>query len=254
MERNLNLKDFQQKLMENGYFPQEEFVFADCDRNKRARVESLLSKAAAFAGYDYDARGLTYAKLYGMRKVFLLSRIALRIHDGPRYREVMDITTWENGAKGAHMQRVYEMRDREGRLRVSIKSDWILVDPETRRILRPGSFTARQIGEGGREVDCPDPRKITLPREGLEDLGTRKVVWSDLDGNGHLYSGKYGDIVWDYLPPDLQERAPREFFINYSKEATLGQELRLEGFREEDTYRMEGLGPEGTCFSAMCVF
>ena len=45
--------------MENGYFRQEEFVFADCDRNKRARVAALLSKAAAFAGYDYDARGLT---------------------------------------------------------------------------------------------------------------------------------------------------------------------------------------------------
>ena len=53
--------------MENGYFRQEEFVFADCDRNKRARVAALLSRAAAFAGYDYDARGLTYEKLYAMR-------------------------------------------------------------------------------------------------------------------------------------------------------------------------------------------
>ena len=250
----MKLKDFQQKLMENGYFRQEEFVFADCDRNKRVRVAALLSKAAAYAGYDYDARGLTYEKLYDMREVFLLSRMALRIHDCPRYREVMDITTWENGAKGAHMQRVYEMRDQTGRLRVSIKSDWILVEPETRRILRPGSFTARKIGEGGKELDCPDTRKILLPREGLEDLGTRKVVWSDLDGNGHLYSGNYGDIVWDYLPPDLQERTPRDFFIDYSKEATLGQELHLLGLREGDTYRMEGLGPEGTCFTAMCVF
>ena len=248
------MKDFRQQLTENSYFRQEELVFWDCDREKRMRVAAVLSKMAAFAGYDYDARGLTHEKLYAMREVFLLSRAAVKIHACPQARDLLDITTWENGAKGAHMQRVYEMRDREGRLRVSIKSDWILVDPETRRILRPGSFTARKIGEGGREVDCPDPRKITLPREGLEDLGTRKVVWSDLDGNGHLYSGKYGDIVWDYLPPDLQERAPREFFINYSKEATLGQELRLEGFREADTYRVEGLGPGGTCFTAMCVF
>ncbi|MFR3922616.1 MAG: hypothetical protein ACLTYN_12335 [Dysosmobacter welbionis] len=50
------------------------------------------------------------------------------------------------------------------------------------------------------------------------------MVWSDLDGNGHVYSGNYGDFVWDYLPADLQEKVPREFFINYSKEATLGQE------------------------------
>ena len=248
------MESFQQKLMENGYFRQEEFVFADCDRNKRARVAALLSRAAAFAGYDYDARGLTYEKLYAMREVFLLSRMALRIHDCPRYREVMDITTWENGVKGAHMQRVYEMRDEAGALCVSVKSEWILVNPETRRILRPGSFTAKPLGICPKEIDCPAPQKITLPKEGLEELGTRKVRWSDLDGNGHLYSAKYGDIVWDFLPEDLRDRTPRDFFIDYSREATLGEDLRLVGHREGDTYRMEGLGPEGTCFSALCVF
>ena len=80
------------------------------------------------------------------------------------------------------------------------------------------------------------------------------MVWSDLDGNGHVYSGNYGDFVWDYLPADLQEKLPREFFINYSKEATLGQELRLVGCRQGSDYLMEGLGPEGVCFSAQCVF
>ena len=99
-----------------------------------------------------------------------------------------------------------------------------------------------------------EPRKILLPREGVEDLGARKVVWSDLDGNGHVYSGNYGDFVWDYLPADLQEKVPREFFINYSKEATLGQELRMVGCRKGGEYLMEGLGPEGVCFSAQCVF
>ena len=54
------LKDFKQYLMDDGYFRQEELIFADCDRNQRARVSTFLSKAAAFAGYDYDARGLTH--------------------------------------------------------------------------------------------------------------------------------------------------------------------------------------------------
>ena len=162
--------------------------------------------------------------------------------------------TWENGARGAHVQRVYEMEDQEGRLRVSIKSDWILIDPVTRKILRPSAFTAKPIGTCPKEIDCPEPHKIALPREGTEDLGTRIVRWSDLDGNGHLYSGNYGDIVWDALPEDLRDQVPREFQINYSKEATLGEELRLVGVREGETYRMEGLGPEAPCFTALCVF
>ena len=94
---------------------------------------------------------------------------------------------------------------------------------------------------------------ILLPKEGLEDLGCRKVVWSDLDGNGHLYSSRYGDIIWDYLPADLQDLEVKEFYLNYSKEATLGQELRLVGISGEDGYRLEGFCPDGVCFTARIV-
>ena len=78
------MKDFRQELYENGYFRQEELCFADCDRYQRARVSGLLNKAAAYAGYDYNARGLTHDVLFEMGEVFLLSRIALRIHRCPR--------------------------------------------------------------------------------------------------------------------------------------------------------------------------
>lgn len=248
------MRSFQQELTDTSYSRQEELIFWDCGPDQRVRVAALLSKAAAFAGYDYNARGLTHEVLYAKREVFLLSRLALRIHHCPRARDVLTITTWENGSKGAHMRRVYEMRDEAGQLRVSMKSEWILVDPVTRKIMRPSSFTAKPLTVCGREIDCPEPRKIVLPREGLEELGVRPVRWSDLDGNGHLYSGNYGDIIWDALPADLQSRTPREFQINYSKEATLGEELRLQGFRDGDSYQMEGLGPEAPCFTALCVF
>ena len=222
------LENFKQDLLENGYFRQEELIFADCDRYQRARISGLLNKAAAYAGYDYDARGLTHEMLFEMGEVFLLSRLALRIHRIPMAGEVLDITTMENGAKGAHMQRVYEMADRSGAVCVSIKSDWILVNPATRKIMRPSAFTAK---------------------------GQRTVRWSDLDGNGHLYSANYGDIIWDYLPPTLQERVPREFYINYSHEALLGEGLRLMGYQNPDSsYLVEALTPRGTCFTAQCVF
>ena len=249
------MKDFRQELYENGYFRQEELGFADCDRYQRVRVSSLLNKAAVFAGYDYNARDLTHDVLFDMGEVFLLSRLAMRIHRIPMAGDVLDIATYENGARGAHMQRVYEMKDQTGAVRVSIKSDWILVNPATRKIMRPSAFTAKPLMTCDLVIDCPDPKKILLPREGLEELGTRQVVWSDLDGNGHVFSANYGDIIWDYLPRDLQELTPREFYINYSHEATFGEKLRLVGFRNPDgSYLMEGVGPHAACFTALCVF
>lgn len=248
------MQDFKQRSMENGYFRQEELTFWDCDREQRVRAAALLSKMAAFAGYDYDARGLTHEVLWANREVFLLSRAALKIHDCPRAGDVLDITTWEAGTKAAHMRRNYEMADRDGRVRVSARTDWILVDPGTRKILRPSAFTAKPLMSSDRPLDCPETRKILLPQEGRENLGTRTVRWSDLDGNGHLFSGNYGDIIWDALPEDLQPRVPKELHINYSREAVLGDELRLEGCRSQEGYFVEGLGPHGPCFTALCVF
>ena len=106
------MSDLREVLQENSYLRQKQLIFADCDRYQRARVSTLLSIAAAVAGADYDARGLTYEKLYEMREVFLLSRIALRIHRCPRALQVVDVTTWEDGVKAAHMQRVYEITAR----------------------------------------------------------------------------------------------------------------------------------------------
>ncbi len=34
----------------------------------------------------------------------------------------------------------------------------------------------------------------------------------------------------------------------------MGEELRLVGVQEGENFRMEGLGPDGTCFSSLCVF
>lgn len=250
----MTLRSFGQRQTENSYTREVELAFADCDRNGSVRPAALLSLVAAVAGYDYDARGLTYRKLYSMGEVFLLSRIALRIHRRPVNREVLAVTTWEDGVHAAHMRRVYEMADETGAVRVSAKSEWVLVDPAERKILRPDSFTGKAITVCPRTIDCPDCRRIALPKGTGEDLPARPVRWSDLDGNGHVYSGNYGDIVWDALPADLQGAPLAALYINYSREATLGETVALRGLREDGAYTMEGWLEGERCFSCRCEF
>lgn len=248
------MKGFQQWLTEDGYAREVELSFADCDRDKNIRPAKLLSLVAAAAGFDYDARGLTHQRLYEMGEVFLLSRVALRIHRRPANREVLTVSTWEDGVRGAHMRRAYEMTDEGGAAAVSARSEWILINPAERKILRPSDFKSRTLHSCGRPVDCPECRRISLPKEGREFLGSRTVRWSDLDGNGHIYSGNYGDIVWDVLPGDLQSAPLRELYVNYSKEAVLGETMELLGFREDGAYTVEGRLGEELCFSCRSEF
>lgn len=243
-----------QWLTENSYSRQEELSFGDCDASGRARMGTLLGLLAAAAGHDFDARGLPWERLYAMRQVILLSRIALRVRRSPVTGEVVTVTTYENGSRGAHMRRNFEIAAGDGTLLLSAKSDWILVDPVERKILRPSAFTGRVLTLCTKEIDAPECGKLTLPAEGTEELGRRPVRYSDLDCNGHVYSGNYGDIVWDALPPELQTAPVREFALNYSKEAVPGEELTLRGLRQGDEYRMEGLCGAGVCFTARCLF
>ena len=245
---------FRQWLTEDCYAREVELSFADCDRDKYVRPAKLLSLVAGAAGFDYDARGLPYQKLYEMGQVFLLSRVALRIHRRPMNREVLTISTWEDGIRGAHLRRAYELTDENGAAAVSARSEWILIDPAERKILRPSDFKAKTVHVCPKAIDSPECRKIFLPKDGLAELGPRPVRWSDLDGNGHVYSGNYGDIVWDALPEDLQSAPLRELYVNYSKEAVLGETIGLLGFREENAYTMEGRLGETLCFSCRCEF
>lgn len=243
-----------QTMTENSFSRQEELVFRDCDARGRLRLGAMISLLAAEAGHDYDARGLDYRRLRDLRQVFLLSRISLRIHRHPLAGDILTIATWENGAKGAHVRRNYELTDQDGALCVSAKSDWIIVDPVSRKIVRPYEFTGKPLMLCPRVIDCPDCKKVVLPKEGLLELGIRRIVYSDLDFNGHVHCGVYGNILWDALPEDLQGADLREFTINYSKEARIGEELRLTGFRKEDGFLVEGACGDACCFTCACVF
>lgn len=55
-----------QELTETTFSREEELTFASCDVRKKMKLSTMLSMMASIAGYDYDARGLTYEVLRDM--------------------------------------------------------------------------------------------------------------------------------------------------------------------------------------------
>ena len=60
--------------------------------------------------------------------------------------------------------------------------------------------------------------------------------------------------MWDALPADLQGAPLTALYINYSREATLGETVALRGLREDGAYIMEGWLEGERCFSCRCEF
>ena len=61
------------------YYKDVEIRFCDCDKYKRARIQTLLKIMADIAGVAYAAKGYTHAWLWERRSVFLVTRVAIRI-------------------------------------------------------------------------------------------------------------------------------------------------------------------------------
>lgn len=239
-------------------FQEDSFLhFYDCDCYERAKLSTILKYIADIAGVDYTRKGFSHQYLWDRGMVFLLSRTSLKIGRMPRAYETVTVSTWEQGKKGSQFLRHFEIFDKEGALLISAATAWLLVNPISRKILRPEVFTGFMPKLTDKLPDCELPGKLRMP-EGQTPIGRRVIRFSDLDGNGHVYNGVYGDIAYDFLPAEYQSRTLRAFQINYQAEALLGEELALylaPDPAEPDSLYLEGRNAAGgNCFVCKLSF
>lgn len=231
----------------------QEASFSLCDFTQRLKPSALLCLTSDLAGEDYGDRGLPHDKLQNEGFVFLVSRVRFSIKRNVRAEERIRFITYERKIAGPFCIRDYVLEDAEGEQIIAGRSAWILCDPNTRRILRPASFPYEIQNHEDIELSVGEPDKLR-PVENMERLGERRVVYSDLDGNGHVNNSVYGDMACDVLPMELFEGELKEFAINFVKEAKIGDIITLYGGRDGDSHVVIGYVGEAVCFECAFTF
>ncbi len=239
---------------QNGIYEKiQEISFSMCDFTQRLKPSELLCLTSDLAGEDYGDRGLPHDKLAEEGYVFLVSRVRFSIKRNIRAEERVKLITYERRLAGPFCIRDYIIEDEKGEQIIAGRSAWILCDPNTRRILRPSSFPYEIQNHEDIEIPVGEPDKLKHP-ESMELLGERRVVYSDLDGNGHVNNSVYGDMACDVLPMELFEGELKEFAINFVKEAKMGDTITLYGGRSENSHTVAGYIGEALCFECAFVF
>lgn len=225
---------------------------ADYETNNRLEMTpyALLSHLQETAMENLLALGCTHQDLFDHCSVFLLSRMALRIHRLPSSGEETVFSTWVRGTKGALFLRLSDVRDRAGELLVESEAHWMLVNPETRKILRPQSFFLSFTA-------CEKPvsvgvEKFALPEE-LEPCGEHVVRYSDLDCNGHVNNAGYVKMLFDFGLEDPFAAQIQEMQLYFAHEALLGETLRFFRRREGNRLYFQVASEERACFSVCCM-
>lgn len=231
----------------------QDISFSMCDFTERLKPSQLLCLTSDLAGEDYGDRGLPHDKLLNEGFVFLVSRVRFSLKRNIRAEERIKLVTYERKITGPFCIRDYILEDEEGGQLIAGRSAWILCDPVTRRILRPSSFPYAIQNHEDIQLPVGEPEKLRLP-ESMERIGERRVVYSDLDGNGHVNNSVYGDMACDVLPMELFQGELKEFAINFVKEAKPGDTITLYQGMDGDSHVVAGYLDEALCFECAFTF
>ncbi len=224
---------------EEGFYQEEmEVKFCQCDASHRLKLSELFRILTDIADTAFAFRGMDHQFLMENRMVFLITRFSVQVSRIPVQTEQIRVATWEQQIERAQFIRNFCVWDTQGNVLIEVSSGWILVDPVDRSILRPDQFEERFSGSlrpmPEEKSGAPDFVRLRLREsdEGVLRGEDRKIVYSDIDGNGHVDNARYIDMAMDILPERLSSLPPEYVQVAFNREAMLGESLQM--FWKED--------------------
>ncbi len=237
------------------------------DVHNRLRPYSFMGLAQEIGNEDALLYGLGYFDLLKKNLVWVLSRMHFVIRRPALWRQEVLLKTNSRGVVGPFFVRDYILSDPADPAAepfVQATSSWVLLDYKERKLVRNDvlgdTALARPGGlEGALEEASP---RVAFPRKAERTrVGTRRVLYSDIDHNGHTNNATY--ILWamDCLPQEVTlEDWCKEVSINFSRESRAGEEVDLYLVETADAetgariFWVEGVSGEAVIFSARLVF
>jgi len=211
-----------------------------CDFRGKATLPMLGNFMLQVATKHAEDRGFGFNSMTGMKRVWVLSRIAIEIFEYPNNDSNIKVHTWVSDVNKLFTERCFAFENEDGIMSGYARSIWASIDLETRRptnILELNGLSGYSTGE-----PAPiDGMKKILPVKEEKAYSSFGVKYSDIDINKHLNSMKYIEHYVDQFDIDLfREKEIRRFEISYLNEAHYGSALDIFKKEEnEDIYVLE---------------
>lgn len=219
--------------------------FADSDSKYDLKTQTLVAWASELAGDHLRSRNITREQMIIDGQVFLLTRVAIHYEKVPSYMDNIYLTTWECGTKGSQFVRRFTAKDKSGNILADIETYWILVDPASHKILRPGEYAYELLINS----DTTTARVEKFKTDTAEFIKDYTFVYSDIDPNRHVNNGTYIRLVTDLFGENEQEKHFKDFAINFIHESRLGETISLYKTVIDNEVYVAGKNAEDkTCF------
>lgn len=146
------------------------------------------------------------------------------------------------------------MDTEQGERLMSCITLWVIIDPASRKILRPSVFAnAHQLPLQASIVDGEiDDRPLPKADGDFQKSISVDIRYSHIDVNRHVNNSWYADFACDALGGEIMEDADKGIaVIHFQNEATLGETIEMQKAKAEGGgYLVSGTHPSGPCFEA----
>jgi Acyl-ACP thioesterase len=237
------------------YFYEYDIKYQEVDGRKKLRLFNLENYLLEVAGTVADELGFGIAALHPRGLTWILTRLSIEMYELPTHCERVTFETWIES--NAHMlstrdYRIYSGAGESKRLIGQCKSVWAVLDLEKREIVNVFDDPIFEGCIDGEVLNMDRIRMTTIP----EPTGymPHKVVYSDIDYNGHCNSCRYLQAMTDAYLPNYYGKTVR-LDINYSKEAMPGEELMINYLVGADgvQYQLKNEQGETSCSAKITV-
>ena len=195
----------------------------ETDASWRLKPASFMNFAQEAAGNHAVYLGFGYDDLIASNTAWILSRVHVEFVDTPKWKENMTLTTWHKGLNRLFFLRDFILTDKEGRTRVKATTSWLVLNLETRRLVRDPKLMEDGTVCTENVIETPAD-KVQMPKD-IEAVHVMDhvVAYSDVDMNAHTNNAMYMQWAMDAVDYDIASTMPvREFTINFNHETKPG--------------------------------
>ena len=210
----------------------------DLINGNKLKNTSLLSFLEDMGGIHSSMVGNGLYDIERTKQSWILLSWKVKLNKRPMYADEIKIKTWSRKMDKLYAYRDYEIFDKDNNQIGVATSRWILIDIDSRRILKldeslENLYTKEDIDITGVDTNFG---KIKEP-DNYTNETEFKITKNLIDINNHVHNLYYMDIALEVIPEDiLRNNDLNDFEVMYKKEIMKDETIKCLFTETEDSY------------------
>lgn len=204
-------------------------------------VQSCCGFMEEAAGNHAEALGFGVDVLQGKGITWVLARMQIEVYDLPLSSDAVTVRTWPVEVERLQFRRDFLLTDGNGREFIRAITDWVIIDLESRRLMKIPEFIAsHRPPEAMRALE---KEKLRIDgQESSPELKQFVVRRADIDRNRHVNNVRFSDWMLESVPDAFcRDKTLSGLQIIYRAEAVYGDTVIARGSESENGEFLHGL-------------